>query len=183
MFSTEEIKRASRVVKFATATEIDPYTFNAGGYYNPSVKEMGWKQPEPPGLLKSFGQWAGGVALKPFDFARSTIGAAPGQSMARNYLGAYGPWLGSHAGGLLGWTPQQRQAMYGKYMSATAPGSHIDTGMAWAAPYARASAQSAEMRSALPKALSQHAWGRFLLHPAETSYKAVAQMAGPDRGP
>jgi hypothetical protein len=168
MFSVDEIKRASRVVK--TATQIDPYTFNAGGYYNPSVKEMGWSQPQQPGFWGSLGKSVAGTAMRPFDFLRAGIGFAPGQSMLRNYGG---PLAGGFFGKYLYHDPE---------MVAHSQARMHDGGIGWAAPYGRASEQSTQYMHALPNFLKTKPMGRFLLHPIETSHQWFKDNI-PDRYP
>ncbi len=175
MFTANDIERAGRIVKTATAgtvgpLKVDPYQANQWDLWQPSVKQMGWSQPDRPGFFKSLGKSIAGTAMRPFDFARSAIGAAPGQSMLRNYMHGYGPWMEANVvGPVMGWTQSQKDEAMNEFhqnMRSQGPGNAY-----WEKPLLRASEQSARYQHAFPEYMSRHPFGRFLLHPSEESYK------------
>lgn len=163
MFTADDVRRAKRLVKMATA--IDPYQFNSQEYTPESVRAMGWNVPKPEGFLPALGKTIGGYAAAPFDAARSALGFAPGNSMLRN-------WGGSLGKQVLGKYVYNDPAMVAEgHRQWNNPGQ-------WAAPYGRAMEQSQNWRGALGRYMSTTPTGKFLLHPIETSRPWMKSFGG-----
>jgi len=163
MFTKEDIDRAHRIVKVATAgtppvgTQLDPYSYSNydfGSKVNQDIPK-GFEA-ESPGFWGSAGRSLAGVAMKPFDFARSAIGAAPGRGMFGNkILGGYGGLVGAKLFKDPQWEAESR--------------AHIKDPMGWVGPYSRAMEQSDRYAGALPQYLSKHA--PFFVHPIQTTHE------------
>lgn len=159
MFTEHEIKKASAVVKVATAAAathlVDPYAFNAAAQYGPSLLSHGWSAAPKPGLLGSVGRSIGGMTGWLTDPTRAAIGLGPGNSMLRNV----GSMIGGRIGGAIFRDPE---------MTARAK-TMWNTGNWWAKPYQRAADQSSQLRGALPEYLGQHA--PFFTDPMGTAHR------------
>lgn len=163
MFTADDVRRANRLVKMATA--VDPYQFNSQEYTPESVRAMGWNVPKPEGFGMAALKTVGGYAAAPFDYARSAFGFAPGNSMLRNWGGAIG-----------------RQVL-GKYVyndpDMVAQGQRQRNNPSqWAAPYGRAMDQSKEWRGSMKRYMEGTPTGKFLLHPIETSRPWMKSFGG-----